>query len=55
MRELGKKLDDPQFGDEISKALHRIQDATPENEITREYDDAWVALRAALDASTPKK
>ncbi|MEO5725729.1 MAG: hypothetical protein ABI134_06295 [Byssovorax sp.] len=57
MRELGKKLDDPQFGEEITKALDRIWAATPENEITRERTEAFDALRAALDASTstPKK
>ena len=55
MRELGKKIDDPQFGDEISKALDRIQEATPENEITRARTEAFDALRAALEASTSKK
>jgi hypothetical protein len=52
-RELGKEIEDPEFIVELEKALERIQAATPENEITREYDDAWAALQAALEASTP--
>jgi hypothetical protein len=55
MGELGKGYNDPEFVVELEKALERIQAATPENETTREYTAAWDALRAALDASTPKK
>ncbi len=57
MRELGKQPNGPEFGDEIEKALDRIQAATPENEITRESTAASAALKAALEASpsTPKK
>ncbi len=51
-RELGKKIDDPEFIDELEKAFERIRAATPENEITRECTEAFNALRAALDAST---
>jgi hypothetical protein len=52
MRELGKRGDEPELVDEIERALCRIRAATPENEITREYDEAWVALRVALDGPT---
>jgi hypothetical protein len=50
--ELEKRIDEPGFPEEIEKALARIRAATPENEITRELDEATAALRAALDAST---
>ncbi len=54
-RELDKGLADPEFIVELEKALDRIRAATPENEITRESTAASAALKAALDASTPKK
>ena len=54
-RELGKKLDDPEYIVELEKAFERIRAATPENEVTRECTEAFNALRAALDASTSKK
>lgn len=54
MRELGRRFDPDELMDECLQAFHRIEAAMPENEITREIDEAAVALRAALDAATPK-
>ena len=40
------------FAEDMEAALCKIQDATSENEITREHAEALAALQAALDAST---
>jgi hypothetical protein len=56
MRERGKfhprEWAQNEFSNECTVAYRRLRDAMPENEITREYDEALAALKAAVEAST---
>lgn len=55
MRERGGRFDPEKFAEDMEAALCKIQDATPENEITREHAEALAALEAAINASTRTK
>src|SRR5262245_37219372 len=52
LRERGEKFDPQKFAGEMGAAFDRIEDAAPENEITRELHAAAAALREALGCNT---
>jgi hypothetical protein len=54
MKERGEKVHHDEASTIESAVIYRwLEQTMPENEITREHDEALAALRAALDAANP--